>query len=139
MTNGAFRAASMALFMSALPSMAAAQTVKDKLWKPDGDRGLALAQRLCANCHVVQPEQSGQVPAGVPTFASIAARPDQTSKRIENVLIHPHPPMPDIQLTRHEIGDLIAYIDRLRRKSGGAPLKPDEKINREKAKLPKQS
>lgn len=101
---------------------------------PNAMEGLALAQRLCAACHVVSEDQVGNVPAGVPSFSSLANRPGQTRERIVNSLIVPHPPMPDVQLARVEIDHLIAYLDTLRRPESGKPLL--EEPAKEKDKKP---
>jgi mono/diheme cytochrome c family protein len=50
------------------------------------------------------------VPADVPSFQRIAERPGQTAAAIAGAIVVPHPPMPQISLTREEIGDLAAYI-----------------------------
>jgi mono/diheme cytochrome c family protein len=82
----------------------------------DPANGARLAQRWCAECHVVSPTQTrGQ--ADAPTFAMIAA-----SRRIPEIagfLKDSHPQMPDMSLTRNEIADLIAWMRTL------APSLPD--------------
>jgi mono/diheme cytochrome c family protein len=81
----------------------------------DPASGKTLAQRLCVNCHVVVPrETGGQVTAGVPAFKDIAAKPGQTAQDIQNRMMNPHPPMPNVQLTNHERADLAAYIMSLK-------------------------
>lgn len=95
---------------------------------PDAERGLALSEQLCRNCHIVSPRQSSSAGAGIPSFRVIANKPDQTGTRIVNVLIKPHAPMPNMQLSRFEILDIIAYLDRLRSADAGPPLlKPAKK------------
>jgi len=37
-----------------------------------------------------------------------------TADQLRTFLSHPHPPMPDLSLTRAEIDDLIEYIATLR-------------------------
>jgi mono/diheme cytochrome c family protein len=89
---------------------------------PSPDNGHALAQRFCTNCHLVEDNSSATVPAGVPTFRGIANKPGQTGQNIMNVLIHPHPPMPDIHLSRAEIVDIISYLESLRTNADVPPL-----------------
>lgn len=93
---------------------------------PSADRGRDLTLRLCSNCHVGPKSQtsasSGSVPAGVPTLRAIANKPGQTARHIEMTLINPHPPMPDTQLTRREIKDVIEYLDTLRSDQTGPPF-----------------
>lgn len=95
---------------------------------PNAGRGLALADQLCSNCHIVSAKQTTSAGAGIPSFRAIANKPDQTSAHIANILIKPHAPMPNMQLSRFEIMDIIAYLDQLRRPETGAPLlKPSKK------------
>lgn len=73
-------------------------------------RGQAIAQRWCAECHVVSPDQKS-AKADVPSFAAIASRrPAGGAVPLETFLMNPHPRMPDMQLTRNEVADLVAYI-----------------------------
>lgn len=94
----------------------------DNGWTPDAARGRILAERLCATCHVVSDAQTSSATAGPPTFASIANRPGQTRQRIVNVLISPHPPMPDVHITVQEIDDIVSYLDTMRSPSNSEPL-----------------
>ena len=128
------RAAAFA--MTVWSGMAAAQDTT--AWKPDPGRGALLAQQLCASCHLVDDKQTSNVTVGVPSFNAIANKPWQTKDRIASVLIKPHTPMPDIQLSTKEIGDIVAYLDQLRRPDSGEPLLKSKK-ERTKPKYPKQS
>ena len=105
---------------------------------PDPISGKALAEQLCAGCHLVSNTQKGRVVAGVPSFDAIANRPDQTIDRIFKVIIQPHAPMPDMHLTRTEIGNIIAYLDTLRRPDAGAPLIEKDR-QKKKPVYPKRS
>jgi mono/diheme cytochrome c family protein len=96
-------AAAAAALLSALPAPASAQPA-------NAERGRELSQRLCTNCHVVDANPSGPVRVDVPTFASIAARPDTSPALIAGGIIMPHPAMPGVQLTVSEIRDIVAYI-----------------------------
>ena len=78
----------------------------------DGARGLEIAERWCAQCHLVSPKQE-QTSADVPTFMSIAERSGGDLGWLQAFLADPHPPMPDLSLTRQEIQDLVAYIESL--------------------------
>jgi mono/diheme cytochrome c family protein len=77
----------------------------------DIDRGNALAERWCADCHVVGPGQGGDVG---PAFETVANREGQTPRGIMAWLFEPHPPMPDLLLSPAEFRDLAAYIMSLR-------------------------
>ncbi len=76
--------------------------------------GAQLIQKLCATCHVTADTSSASVPTGPPTLRGIANRFDQSAERITGVLIQPHAPMPEVQLTRLEIEHIIAYLQSLR-------------------------
>lgn len=93
-------------------------------WTADAARGQRLSETLCASCHIVHADRTKQVVAGVPSFRTIKELPDQ---RISGVLIRPHTPMPNMQLSRNEIADILAYIEALRRKAQGKPAQPAEK------------
>lgn len=75
-------------------------------------QGRDIAQRWCAACHVVAPDQ-GTGTAAVPTFMEIARRPAHELSALEGFLADPHPAMPDMSLTREEIRALLAYIGTL--------------------------
>lgn len=80
----------------------------------DPAAGLQIALRNCAICHIVAGQQAGPVPAGVPTFADIARMPSSTELSLGAFLQTPHPPMPDLALSRRDIGDVASYILSLR-------------------------
>ena len=105
---------------------------------PSAVKGLAFAKRFCSNCHLVDDAAGASVPAGIPSFRSIANRPDQTGQRITDKMINPHPPMPDIQLSSVEMLDIIAYMDELRFDKTTPLLSPAIKLP-PKPKLPEPS
>jgi mono/diheme cytochrome c family protein len=71
----------------------------------------ALAERWCAECHVIAPGQQ-QASDAVPTFAQIGGRFDETA--LATFLASPHHSrMPNLSLSRSEIVDLVAYIKGL--------------------------
>lgn len=79
----------------------------------DADHGADLAKRWCASCHVVANGQ-GTASADVPSFASVARKPDFSPERLAFFLLDPHPKMPNFPLSRTEAGDIAAYIGSLR-------------------------
>ena len=79
----------------------------------DAAAGRDLADRWCASCHMVAPDQA-QASADVPTFMEIARSVEGDFAVLEGFLIDPHPPMPDMSLTRQEIRDVIAYFATLK-------------------------
>jgi cytochrome c len=109
-----------AILLGMMASVATADTAIPAT--PSPENGHALAQRFCTNCHLIENNSSATVPAGVPTFRGIANKPGQTGQNIMNVLIHPHPPMPDIHLSRAEIVDIISYLESLRTNAAVPPL-----------------
>lgn len=76
----------------------------------DATLGAETARRSCPGCHVTSGARTGSDTG--PTFADIAKRRD--SEYLRAFLTQPHPPMPNLSLTRAEIADLIAYFDSLR-------------------------
>ncbi|HXH43555.1 MAG TPA: cytochrome c [Bradyrhizobium sp.] len=79
----------------------------------DAGHGADLAKRWCASCHVVANGQT-QANADVPSFASVANKPDFSPERLAFFLLDPHPKMPNFPLSRTEAGDIAAYIASLR-------------------------
>lgn len=101
----------LALLLAAAPAQA--QKVPGQ---PDAATGAALAGRLCSNCHLTGTDtaQHKTMPADVPSFKEIANIPGQTRAAIVTAITLPKHPMPTIQLTRDELGDLAEYIISLR-------------------------
>ena len=101
----AFRSLFAAIVLAGLgPSLAAAA---------DAEQGKALAQRWCAECHLVASGQQ-RASADVAPFASIAKREEFTAAQLAFFLLDPHPKMPNVSLTRAEAADLAAYIATLK-------------------------
>ena len=81
----------------------------------DSNQGARLAERWCVSCHVPGPGmKTGPGTDAGPPFAQIAADPALTEQRLRGWLANPHPPMPNLNLTRAEIEDLIAHIRSLK-------------------------
>jgi mono/diheme cytochrome c family protein len=101
----AFRSTFAVLILAGLcPSLAAAA---------DAQRGKALAQQWCAECHLVASGQQ-RASADVAPFASIAKRGEFNPAQLAFFLLDPHPKMPNVSLTRAEADDLAAYIATLK-------------------------
>lgn len=79
----------------------------------DAAAGRRLAERWCTACHVVE-NRSGGTDA-VPTLSSIARDPGRGPDWVRRWLSAPHPPMPDLNLSRNEIDDITAYLQTLPR------------------------
>ena len=124
-----------AVSIAAVVSLTLGAAADDKKeWVADASRGQRLSESLCASCHLVGSGKTSGAIAGMPSFRTFSELPN---KRILSALIMPHTPMPNIQLTRNEIADIIAYIDDLRRKAVGKP--PANTKPREKPKYPSPS
>lgn len=80
----------------------------------DPAAGRRLAETWCANCHVIGPGASGPASDAVPTFPGVARMPSTTAMALRVFLQTPHSRMPDIQLSREQMDDVIAYILSLR-------------------------
>ena len=73
-------------------------------------RGLALAQRLCAQCHAVEKQQSESPNENAPSFPIIASVPGMTSIALSAALNTSHRSMPNVMFRPDERADIIAYI-----------------------------
>lgn len=82
----------------------------------DAVRGQALAERWCANCHVVNQAATTGRADGLPTFPTLAARKDITPATLKGAMTATHSRMPDLQLGARDQEDLVAYIVSLRPK-----------------------
>ena len=98
-----------AAVLAALPFAVAAQEIGDVA------AGAHLAATWCSSCHVVTPSARAGASTGVPTFAAIAHMSSTTPISLRAFLQTPHARMPDLQLSRDETDNLIAYILSLRR------------------------
>jgi cytochrome c len=79
----------------------------------DAANGERLARQWCASCHFIDGSgPSATLPQGPPSFRVAAGHLNPGELRA--FLSHPHGAMPDLTLTRAEIDDLIAYIEKLR-------------------------
>ncbi len=91
----------------------------------DAQSGQRIANRWCASCHLISPEQNG-ANTEAPSFASVATR--YNSKELALFLTSPYPRMPNMTLSQPEIADLVAYIRTLGpKRDEPEPLEKDEK------------
>lgn len=81
-------------------------------WAQTGDRvaGAAVAWSWCANCHDVGLGARPTATDAAPRFVAIARMPSTTELSLRAFLRTPHAAMPDYQLSRRELEDVIAYI-----------------------------
>ncbi|HXV26058.1 MAG TPA: cytochrome c [Alphaproteobacteria bacterium] len=78
------------------------------------EQGRDLARTWCSGCHLVEEEGGQSGSDAAPPFSVIAHDPSLTPDQLRSWLVDPHPPMPNLSLTRDEIEDLVAYIGSLR-------------------------
>ena len=109
----------LAALLAGLASVAAGSSARAG---GDATHGAVIAKRWCANCHVVSADQTS-AKVDVPTFADIARR-QRDDRALSGFLVDPHPPMPNLSLSRQEIDDVVSYIRSL---DPNAPSAPSEK------------
>ena len=78
----------------------------------NADAGAQLARQWCTSCHLV--DDSMQGPDTAPPFPTIARRRAQNETWVRAWLMAPHPPMPNLNLSRQEIDDIVAYLNSLK-------------------------
>ncbi len=78
----------------------------------DAKQGARLAKQWCTGCHLTG---AGQASGGdaAPPFSVIAETAADRNDDLRAWLADPHPPMPNFNLTRSEIDDLLGYIESL--------------------------
>lgn len=76
----------------------------------DLERGRALARTWCSQCHTVEPEDRQQRADGLASFSALASDPRNTPDRLRAFLTRPHGRMPDLNLSRQDRDDLVAYL-----------------------------
>jgi mono/diheme cytochrome c family protein len=82
----------------------------------DAQRGNELAKRWCASCHIINSKGDGTAADRAPTFPRLANDRTKSASYLRGFLTVPHYPMPNLDLGRREIDDLVAYIETLKKK-----------------------
>jgi mono/diheme cytochrome c family protein len=77
--------------------------------------GHEIAQTWCSNCHVID-RRSGGANDAVPSFPAIADMSSTTVLSLQAFLQTSHGGMPNFQLTRNQVDDVVAYIISLKMK-----------------------
>jgi mono/diheme cytochrome c family protein len=80
----------------------------------DPQAGLALARRVCSECHAIRGEQIRLPNSPAPTFLEFATTPGMTAAALTVALATPHVGMPMFELATAQRDDVIAYILSLR-------------------------
>jgi cytochrome c len=101
-----------------LASVTAAAGQASLSHEPTAAAGYVITQKLCSTCHLTEGSAARPVTVGIPSLSGIANKPEQTPSSVTLKLISPPHPMPDMQLTRDEIDDIIAYLATLRTAPG---------------------
>jgi len=83
---------------------------------PAAQRGKAVAEAWCADCHQIatdapKPQVAGTPP---PSFLWIARRAGSDEAYLRGFLSEQHLPMPTFRLTEDEKDDVVAYFGALR-------------------------
>jgi mono/diheme cytochrome c family protein len=99
------------MFFAAMALIAAAPSTPARA--ADAKNGEALARQWCAGCHVVDDKATGARTDMTPSFPSIARRPQFSDAELRAWLRTPHPNMPNFDLSRATVEDLVAYIQSL--------------------------
>jgi mono/diheme cytochrome c family protein len=76
----------------------------------DPERGRAIAEAWCIECHEVVPDVREPSITDAPPFQAVADDPAATEMALRAFLQTPHAAMPDLRPTPAEANDLIAYI-----------------------------
>ncbi len=79
----------------------------------DREEGQHLARQWCSSCHSVDDTQEGSDAA--PAFSNIAISRGEDVAWVKAWLSSPHPAMPDMNLSREEVDDIISYLSSLAR------------------------
>ena len=101
-----------AMVLAAAPSVYAAG---------DALEGERVAKRWCSGCHVV--DRRGRGGDGAPAFVDLANNPAKSEHYLKNWITNPHPPMPNFNLSRRVVDDLVAYIRSLSQGKRSIPAK----------------
>ena len=99
--------------LTTLSTFVVASVLSTGLSAADIQQGRTLAKQWCSNCHVIEADQAAGGDSA-PTFGAIAETAAERTDDLRAWLADPHPPMPNLNLTRVEIDDLLAYIESLK-------------------------
>ena len=77
----------------------------------NAEAGRQLVTRSCSSCHAI--ETAPTATDNAPPFSAVAKTNKERPAWIRGWLMSPHPPMPNISLSRQQIDDIVAYLGRL--------------------------
>jgi mono/diheme cytochrome c family protein len=81
----------------------------------DAQRGSALAQRFCAECHATGKRDDGSPNSEAPSFTTVASTPGMTRTALNVFFQTSHRAMPNLILETDQKNDIIAYIMSLKK------------------------
>jgi mono/diheme cytochrome c family protein len=93
---------------------------------PAVERGRAIANTWCAECHAIGQGEQDSALAGAPSFRSLGATGRYDAKALARALLRPHPVMPDFPITRRDMAAIAAYLEWAAKQDQGAadPVSP---------------
>jgi len=77
----------------------------------NADAGRQFVMRSCSSCHATEAAKTATDNA--PPFSVVAKTNKANPAWIRGWLMAPHPPMPNISLSRQQIDDVVAYLSNL--------------------------
>src|SRR5215831_11267519 len=77
----------------------------------DAQAGRDIVMRSCVSCHATEGTRTASDHAPPLSFLARANRERPAS--IRGWLMNPHPPMPNLMMSRKQIADVIAYLNSL--------------------------
>ena len=77
----------------------------------NAEAGRQLVMRSCSSCHAIEAAKTATDNA--PPFSAVAKTNKENPAWIRGWLMNPHPPMPNISLSRQQIDDIVAYLSSL--------------------------
>ena len=77
----------------------------------NAEAGRQLVMRSCSSCHATEAAKTAT--DGAPPFSTVARTNRERPAWIRGWLMSPHPPMPNISLSRQQIDDIVAYLGTL--------------------------
>ena len=80
----------------------------------DPQKGRALAQQFCAECHAVEKRHVHSPNSQAPSFTAVASTPGMTAMALNVFFQTPHRTMPNFILKSDQKNDIIAYIMSLK-------------------------
>lgn len=91
----------------------------------DATQGEKLVKQWCVTCHT--DNEAGRGTDAAPSLDSLAKENEHSPEWVNAWLLDPHPPMPNLGLTKKEIDDIQAYLRSLSKEEGEtAPDEPEE-------------